>query len=104
MNTEPSCDVELRGVTKTLGGRRVVDNISIEIHRGEFFSLLGPSGCGKTTLLRMIAGFESADQGMVKLGGLDMNGVPVHKRDLNLVFQNYALFPHMNVARNVAFG
>ncbi len=97
-------DIELRGISKTLGGRRVVNNVTLEIRRGEFFSLLGPSGCGKTTLLRMIAGFESPDAGAIHLAGADVAGVPVHKRDLNLVFQNYALFPHMSVAKNVAFG
>jgi len=105
MNTDQtSSDVELRGVTKSYGGRTVVDNVTLAIRRGEFFSLLGPSGCGKTTLLRMIAGFEAPDAGSVLLGGVDVTGVPVHKRDLNLVFQNYALFPHMTVGKNIAFG
>ncbi len=97
-------DVTLRGVTKAFGGRRAVDDISLDIRRGEFFSLLGPSGCGKTTLMRMIAGFESPDAGTIALGGRDMAGVPAHKRDVNMVFQNYALFPHRSVAENVAFG
>jgi spermidine/putrescine transport system ATP-binding protein len=97
-------DVALRGVTKAFGGRRAVDDISLDIRRGEFFSLLGPSGCGKTTLMRMIAGFEFPDSGTVELGGRDMAGVPPHKRDVNMVFQNYALFPHLSVADNVAFG
>jgi ABC-type Fe3+/spermidine/putrescine transport system ATPase subunit len=104
MQADAVLDVELLGVTRILGGRRVVDTVTLEARRGEFFSLLGPSGCGKTTLLRMIAGFDRPDAGVVRLGGIDMAGVPVHKRDLNLVFQNYALFPHMNVGRNVAFG
>ena len=97
-------DVELRGVAKTLGGHRVVDRITLQIHRGEFFSLLGPSGCGKTTLLRLIAGFESPEEGSVHLAGQDVTRVPPHRRDVNLVFQNYALFPHLTVAQNVAFG
>ena len=97
-------DIELRGITKDLGGRRVVNDVTLEIRRGEFFSLLGPSGCGKTTLLRMIAGFESPDAGTLRLAGADVIDVPVHKRDLNLDFQNYALFPHMSVAKNIAFG
>jgi len=97
-------DVTLRGVTKTFGGRRAVDDVSLTIRRGEFFSLLGPSGCGKTTLMRMIAGFESADSGAITLGGADMAGVPPHRRDVNMVFQSYALFPHLTVAENVAFG
>jgi len=97
-------DVTLRSVTKTFGGRRAVDDVTLTIRRGEFFSLLGPSGCGKTTLMRMIAGFESADSGSITLGGADMAGVPPHKRDVNMVFQSYALFPHLTVAENVAFG
>jgi spermidine/putrescine transport system ATP-binding protein len=97
-------DVTLRSVTKTFGGRRAVDEVTLTIRRGEFFSLLGPSGCGKTTLMRMIAGFESADSGTITLGGADMAGVPPHKRDVNMVFQSYALFPHLTVAENVAFG
>jgi len=97
-------DIELRGVAKVLGGRRVVDDVSLQVRRGEFFSLLGPSGCGKTTILRVLAGFESPDSGTVLLGGEDMSRVPPHRRDVNLVFQNYALFPHLNVAGNVAFG
>jgi spermidine/putrescine transport system ATP-binding protein len=97
-------DVELFSVSKSFAGRPVVDNITLRIQRGEFFSLLGPSGCGKTTLLRIIAGFESADSGDVVLAGKSMTGVKVAERDLNLVFQNYALFPHMNVGENVSFG
>ncbi|HXX93177.1 MAG TPA: ATP-binding cassette domain-containing protein, partial [Planctomycetota bacterium] len=90
-------DVSLRGVTKTFGGRRAVDGISLDIRRGEFFSLLGPSGCGKTTLMRLIAGFEFPDSGTIGLGGSDVARVPPHKRDVNMVFQNYALFPHLSV-------
>ena len=97
-------DVTLRGVTKTFGGRRAVDDVTLSIRRGEFFSLLGPSGCGKSTLMRMIAGFESHDSGAITLGGADMAGVPPHRRDVNMVFQSYALFPHLNVGDNIAFG
>ena len=97
-------DVRARGVTKSFGGRRAVDDITLDIRRGEFFSLLGPSGCGKTTLMRMIAGFEFPDSGTIELGGQDMAGVPPHKRDVNMVFQSYALFPHLTVEKNVAFG
>jgi spermidine/putrescine ABC transporter ATP-binding subunit len=96
--------VELEGVTKSLGGHRAVDGVSLRIGRGEFFTLLGPSGCGKTTTLRMVAGFEEPDAGRVLLGGLDVSGVPPYRRDANLVFQSYALFPHLSVERNVAFG
>jgi ABC-type Fe3+/spermidine/putrescine transport system ATPase subunit len=81
-----------------------VDDVTLTIRRGEFFSLLGPSGCGKTTLMRMIAGFEVQDTGAITLGGADMAGVPPHRRDVNMVFQSYALFPHLTVAENVAFG
>jgi len=97
-------DVTLHGVTRTFGGRPAADNVTLSIRRGEFFSLLGPSGCGKTTLMRIIAGFETADSGTVTLGGVDMAGVPPHRRDVNMVFQNYALFPHLSVAGNIAFG
>ncbi|BBN94566.1 polyamine-transporting ATPase [Deinococcus grandis] len=101
--------VSVRGVRKSFrspGGAetRVLDDIDLDIRRGEFFSLLGPSGCGKTTLLRILAGFESPDAGAVLIGGQDMTGVPPHKRDVNTVFQSYALFPHMTVQDNVAFG
>jgi ABC-type Fe3+/spermidine/putrescine transport system ATPase subunit len=97
-------DVSLRGVTKTFGGRRAVDDISLDIRRGEFFSLLGPSGCGKTTLMRLIAGFEFPDSGTIDLGGRDVARIPAHRRDVNMVFQNYALFPHLSVGENIAFG
>ncbi len=96
-------DVELRGVSKSLGGR-VVDAVSFAVRRAEFFSLLGPSGCGKTTLLRLISGFEAPDEGAILLGGADVARVPPHRRDVNMVFQSYALFPHLSVAENVAFG
>ncbi len=97
-------DVSVRGVVKGFGGRRACDGITLQIRRGEFFSLLGPSGCGKTTLMRLVAGFESPDEGTIELAGRDMAGVPPHRRDVNMVFQNYALFPHLDVAGNVAFG
>ena len=97
-------DIAARGVIKSFGGRRVVDDVTLEIRRGEFFSLLGPSGCGKSTLMRVIAGFETADAGNILLGGADMRDVPPQRRDCNMVFQNYALFPHLDVAGNVAFG
>jgi putative spermidine/putrescine transport system ATP-binding protein len=92
-------------VTKTFDGKVVaVDGVTLDIAAGEFFSLLGPSGCGKTTSLRMIAGFEMPDSGRVHVGGQDITDVPVHKRDMGMVFQSYALFPHRTVAQNVAFG
>ena len=96
--------VRLEGVTKRFGDQVAVDNVSLEIRDGEFFSLLGPSGCGKTTLLRMIAGFDTPDEGRVIIGGKDMTQVPPYLRPVNTVFQNYALFPHMTVEQNIAFG
>jgi spermidine/putrescine transport system ATP-binding protein len=97
-------DVQLRGVTKRFGDLVAVDDVSLEMPRGEFLALLGPSGCGKTTTLRMIAGFEEPDEGEIYIGGKPAVGVPPHKRDVNTVFQQYALFPHMTVLDNVAYG
>ncbi len=97
-------EVALYEVTKRFGATTAVDGITIEIARGEFFSLLGPSGCGKTTSLRMIAGFEEPDEGRVVLAGNEITGVPPYKRNVNTVFQSYALFPHLTVAENVGFG
>jgi spermidine/putrescine transport system ATP-binding protein len=97
--------VELRDVSKNFaGGIRAVDRVSLDIFRGEFFSLLGPSGCGKTTLLRVLAGLEAPSAGVVRIGGRDVTGVPPYARPVNMVFQHYALFPHLNVRKNVAFG
>ncbi|HVG18336.1 MAG TPA: ATP-binding cassette domain-containing protein, partial [Blastocatellia bacterium] len=97
-------EVELRNVTRRFGEVAAVDAVSLGVARGEFLTLLGPSGCGKTTLLRMIAGFEVPDAGRVILGGRDVTDVPPYRRDVTTVFQQYALFPHMNVFDNVAFG
>jgi len=91
-------------VSKSFGGPPVVDAVSLEVPRGEFFSLLGPSGCGKTTLLRMIAGFEAPDSGTISIDGAVMNTVPPHLRPTNMVFQSYAIFPHLNVFDNIAYG
>src|ERR1044071_7636506 len=91
-------------VTKRFGDFTAVDGLSLDIHEREFFALLGPSGCGKTTLLRMLAGFEAPDAGSVTLGGQDLAGIPPYRRPVNMMFQSYALFPHMTVAGNVAFG
>jgi spermidine/putrescine transport system ATP-binding protein len=96
--------VELANVTKRFGTMTAVDNVSLSIHAGEFVALLGPSGCGKTTCLRMIAGFEQPDEGQVFISDKPVAGIPAHKRDVNTVFQNYSLFPHMSVLDNVAFG
>jgi len=94
----------LSQVTKTYGATTAVDALDLVVDHGEFLSLLGPSGCGKTTTLRLLAGFEQPDAGVVSIAGRDVSGVPPHKRDVNTVFQHYALFPHLTVAENVAFG
>lgn len=96
--------IEISNVTKSFGNVTAVDNISLAINRGEFVTLLGPSGCGKTTLLRMIAGFELPTSGKIHLEGKDVTDIPPNKRPINTVFQKYALFPHLNVFNNVAFG
>ncbi|WP_340117764.1 ABC transporter ATP-binding protein [Pelagibius sp. 7325] len=96
--------VQIAGVTKRFGDFVAVDNVSLDIFKREFFSLLGPSGCGKTTLLRMLAGFEIPSDGKILLEGEDMSGVPPYERPVNMMFQSYALFPHMNVEKNIAFG
>ena len=97
-------DVRLERVTKQFGDVVAVDDLSLDIARGEFFSLLGPSGCGKTTTLRMIGGFEDPSRGAIYLAGRDVTGLPPYRRDVNTVFQSYALFPHLDVFENVAFG
>jgi spermidine/putrescine transport system ATP-binding protein len=97
-------DVRLDQVTKRFDDVIAVDDVSLEIERGSFFALLGPSGCGKTTTLRMIGGFEEPTAGTIYLGGREVTGLPPYKRDVNTVFQSYALFPHLSVFENVAFG
>ncbi|MGB5468010.1 MAG: polyamine ABC transporter ATP-binding protein [Sedimenticolaceae bacterium] len=96
--------VEIQGVTKTFGSHYAVDDVSLAIYPGEFFSLLGASGCGKTTLLRMLAGFERPNQGRLRIGGEDVTDLPPYRRPVNMMFQSYALFPHLSVADNVGFG
>jgi putative spermidine/putrescine transport system ATP-binding protein len=96
--------VRLIGARKTYGDVVAVDGVDLEIHADEFFTMLGPSGSGKTTCLRLIAGFERPDDGRVELAGEDVSGLPPHERDVNTVFQDYALFPHMSVGQNVAYG
>ncbi len=103
-NGDSAYDVEFRAVTKRFGNLTAVDAVSLKVHRGEFLSLLGPSGCGKTTSLRMIAGFEQPDDGEILIGGVNAVGTPPYKREVNTVFQQYALFPHMSVLDNVAYG
>ena len=96
--------IQLRGLRKTFGSVTAVDGVDLEVGSGEFFAMLGPSGSGKTTVLRMIAGFEEPTAGAVRLDGVDVTRQPPFRRDVNTVFQDYALFPHMTVAGNVAYG
>src|SRR6202167_3635940 len=104
--TEPSSRPLLRieSLTKRFGRSAVVDQLSLDIYEGEFFALLGPSGCGKTTLLRLIAGFERPNAGRIVLDEIDLAAIPAYRRPVNMMFQSYALFPHLNVQANVAFG
>ena len=96
--------LRIEAVSKRFGGVAAVDHLSLDIYQGEFLALLGPSGCGKTTLLRLIAGFERPDAGRILLDGIDLAPVPPYRRPVNMMFQNYALFPHLNVEANIAFG
>ena len=96
--------VQLTGITKRFGATRAVDNVSLTIEEGDFFTLLGPSGCGKTTLLRTIAGFHTPEAGEIRFGDQVVNAIPAHRRETGMVFQNYALFPHLSVYDNVAYG
>ena len=96
--------LSIKAVSKAFAGPPVVDNVDLEVPQGQFFTLLGPSGCGKTTLLRMIAGFETPDRGTISIDGEAMNDIPPHLRPTNMVFQNYAIFPHLNVFDNIAYG
>lgn len=104
MGLKDDVAVELRDIVKRFGDVVAVDHVSVQIRDGEFFSMLGPSGCGKTTTLRMIAGFDFPTSGDILLHGTSIGATPPHRRNVNTVFQSYALFPHMNVAQNVAFG
>ncbi|MDQ1460583.1 MAG: putative spermidine/putrescine transport system ATP-binding protein [Actinomycetota bacterium] len=102
--TDTAVRIQLRGLRKTFGPVVAVDRLDLDVHDGEFFAMLGPSGSGKTTVLRMIAGFETPTAGSIRLGGVDATALPPFRRDVNTVFQDYALFPHMNVEQNVAYG
>jgi putative spermidine/putrescine transport system ATP-binding protein len=103
-DTQPELDIRLRGLRKTYGDVVALDGVDLDVGHGEFFTLLGPSGSGKTTTLRLIAGFEQPDAGVVELGGHDVARLPPYARDVNTVFQDYALFPHMTVGENVEYG
>src|SRR5215467_6180267 len=96
--------LEITGISKRFGATLAVEEVSLSIEPGEFFALLGPSGCGKTTLLRLIAGFEVPDTGRIMIDGADVTGLPPYARPVNMMFQSYALFPHLDVAANIAFG
>ncbi len=107
MNKPNSVDkpvVKLSGISKSFDGKQIIGNLQLDVNHGEFLTILGPSGCGKTTVLRMIAGFESADEGQILIDSQDVTLVPAEQRHVNTVFQSYALFPHMTVFENVAFG
>src|SRR5271163_1641049 len=96
--------LEIAGASKHFGATAAVDEVSLSVERGAFYALLGPSGCGKTTLLRMIAGFETPDSGRIVIDGVDVTALPPYARPVNMMFQSYALFPHMDVAANIGFG
>ena len=96
--------IRLEGVAKRFGQTAAVDDVSLEVNEGEFFALLGPSGCGKTTLLRLLAGFETPSAGRILIDGEDVGSTPPNRRPVNMVFQSYAVFPHMSVADNVGYG
>ncbi len=104
MNEEQKSYIEIRGISKYFGNFAAVDKVDLDINKGELFSILGASGSGKTTLLRMLAGLETPSEGTIKIDGIDMTQVPPYKRPVNIMFQNYALFPHMSVFDNIAYG
>ena len=98
------CIISVEHVSKCFGEKTVLNDVSLSVRKGEFVTILGPSGCGKTTLLRLIAGFQTATEGVITISGKDITQTPPHQRPVNTVFQKYALFPHLNVYNNIAFG
>ena len=104
MNITAQHIIDIKGVSKRFGEKTALDNINLYVRKGEFMTILGPSGCGKTTLLRLLAGFETATEGIIEISGHNITGMPAYKRPVNTVFQKYALFPHLNVFDNIAFG
>ena len=104
--TDPDAEpfIQIRNVTKNFGSFTAVDSVSLDVYQGELFCLLGGSGCGKTTLLRMLSGFETPSSGQILIDGQDQAGVAPYERDTNMMFQSYALFPHMSVEKNIAYG
>jgi len=98
------CIISIEHVSKFFGDKAVLNDVNLSVRKGEFVTILGPSGCGKTTLLRLIAGFQTASEGVITIAGKDITQTPPHKRPVNTVFQKYALFPHLNVFNNIAFG
>ena len=99
-----SVSIHVKNIVKRYGQTTIIPDLSVDIENGEFFTLLGPSGCGKTTLLRMIAGFNSIEDGTISFDSQVINAIPAHKRNIGMVFQNYAIFPHLTVRRNVEYG
>ena len=104
MNKTAQHIIDIQNVSKRFGEKTALNNINLFVRKGEFMTILGPSGCGKTTLLRLLAGFETATEGVITIGGNDITNLPPYKRNVNTVFQKYALFPHLNVFDNIAFG
>src|SRR5436305_14583282 len=104
LDPEAHAFIKVESVTKRFGDFIAVENVSLGIYRGELFALLGGSGCGKTTLLRMLAGFEAPTSGRIPIDGQDMTGIPPYERPVNMMFQSYALFPHMTVEKNIGYG